>query len=83
MHTWFRSVIHGQGFCTCRVKRYNSYMAMMLSRTYEAFKAAGVSDDKVRGAASRLTGIESRLVRLEVMMALILAGVASLVVKAF
>ena len=65
-------------------------MAMMLSKTYDAFRAAGVSDDKAREAAeeiagfeSRLTGLEYRLVRLEVMVALILAGVASLVVKAF
>ena len=39
-----------------RVKSYNPYMAMMLSKT---------------------------LIRLEVMVALILAGVVSLVVKAF
>ena len=35
------------------------------------------------GYESRLTGIEFRLVRLEVMLAIVLAGVASLVVKAF
>lgn len=65
-------------------------MAMMLSKTYDAFRAAGVSEDKAREAAeeiagfeSRLTGLEYRLVRLEVMLALVLAGVASLVVKTF
>ena len=73
-----------------QVNRYNRNMAMMLSKTYEAFKAAGAPDDKAREAAeeiagyeSRLTGIEYRLVRVEVMLAIVLAGVASLVVKAF
>ena len=66
-----------------RVKSYNPHMAMMLSKTYDAFKAAGVSDDKAREAAEEIAGFETRLVRLEVMVALILAGVVSLVVKAF
>ena len=77
-------------FCMRQVNRYNQDMAMMLSKTYEAFKAAGAPDDKAREAAeeiagyeSRLTGIEYRLVRVEVMLAIVLAGVASLVVKAF
>lgn len=63
---------------------------MMLSKTYDALKAAGAPDDKAREAAeeiagfeNRFTGIEYRLVRLEVMMALVLAGVLSLVIKAF
>ena len=59
-----------------RVKSYNPYMAMMLSKTYDAFKAAGVSDDKAREAAEEIAGFE-------MMVALILAGVVSLVVKAF
>ncbi len=67
----------------CRVKRYNPHMAMRLSKTYDAFKAAGVSDDKAREAAKEIAGFESRLIRLEVMVALILAGVVSLVVKTF
>ncbi len=65
-------------------------MAIMLSKTYEAFKAAGAPDDKAREAAeeiagfeNRLTGIEHRLTRLEVMAGVIIAGVASLVIKAF
>ncbi len=56
---------------------------MMLSKTYEALKAAGAPDDKAREAAEEIAGFESRLIRLEVMVALILAGVVSLVVKAF
>ena len=58
-------------------------MAMMLSRTYEAFKAAGAPDDKARDAAEEIAGFESRLTRLDVMVALVLAGVVSLVVKTF
>lgn len=56
---------------------------MMLSKTYEAFKAAGAPDDKAREAAEEIAGFENRLTRLEVMLALVLAGVASLVVKTF
>ena len=58
-------------------------MAMMLSRTHEAFKAAGAPEDKAREAAEEIAGFESRLTRLEVMVALVLAGVVSLVVKTF
>lgn len=58
-------------------------MAMMLSRTYEAFKAAGAPEEKAREAAEEIAGFESRLTRLEVMVALVLAGVVSLVVKTF
>jgi len=58
-------------------------MAMMLSKTYEALKAAGAPDDKAREAAEEIASFGSRLIRLEVMVALILAGVVSLVVKAF
>ncbi len=67
----------------CQVKRYNRHMAMMLSKTYDAFKAAGVSDDKAREAAEEIASFKYRLIRLEVMVALILASVVSLVVKAF
>ena len=56
---------------------------MVLSKTYEAFKAAGAPDDKAREAAEEIAGFENRLTRLEVMLALVLAGVASLVVKTF
>ena len=58
-------------------------MAAMLSKTCDAFKAAGAPDDKAREAAEEIAGFENRLTRLEVMLALVLAGVASLVVKTF
>ncbi len=58
-------------------------MAIVLSKTCDAFKAAGAPDDKAREAAEEIAGFENRLTRLEVMLALVLAGVASLVVKTF
>ena len=65
-------------------------MAIMLSKTYEALKAAGAPDDKAREAAeeiaaydNRLANIESDVRLLKWMMGLVLAGVISLVVQAF
>lgn len=55
----------------------------MLSKTYEALRAAGAPDAKAREAAEEIAGFENRRTRLEVMLALVLAGVASLVVKTF
>ena len=40
-------------------------MAMMLSRTYEALKAAGAPDDKAREAAEEIAGFENRLAAIE------------------
>ena len=65
------------------ITTYDCCMAVMLSKTYDAFKAAGAPDDKAREAAEEIAGFENRLTRLEVMLALVLAGVASLVVKTF
>ena len=58
-------------------------MAMMLSKTYDALLAAGAPDEKAREAAEEIAGFERRLIRLEVMLALALTGIISLVVKAF
>ena len=65
-------------------------MAVMLAKTYEAFKEAGASDEKAREAAeeiaafeNRLASIENRLIRLEVLITIVLTGVVSLVVKTF
>ena len=65
-------------------------MALMLSKTYEAFKAAGAPDDKAREAAEEIAAYDNRLANIEAdvrplkwMMGLVLAGVLSLVVKAF
>ena len=65
-------------------------MAIMLSKTYEAFKAAGAPDDKAREATEEVAAYDNRLANIEPdvrllkwMMGLVLAGVLSLVVKAF
>lgn len=58
-------------------------MPMMLSDTYEAFISAGVAADKAKKASEEIAGFDRRSVRLEVMNALILVGVVSLVIKAF
>ena len=64
-------------------------MAMMLSDTYEAFIAAGVPADKAKKASEEIAGfyglvmLDKRLIRVEIMVALILAGMISLVVRAF
>lgn len=58
-------------------------MSIMLSNTYEAFISAGVSAEKAKEASEEIAGFDRRLVRLEVMNALILAGVVSLVIKTF
>lgn len=62
---------------------YDEGMSIMFSKTYEALIAAGAPEDKARAAAEEIAGYENRLVRLEIMVTLILAGVTSLVVKAF
>ena len=65
-------------------------MAVMLSRTYDALIAAGAPEDKARAAAEELAGYESRFAKIETdlagikwMLGIVVAGVASLVVKAF
>ena len=65
-------------------------MAIMLSKTYEALKAAGAPDDKAREAAEEIAAYDNRLANIEAdvrlpkwMMGLVLAGVLSLVVEAF
>ena len=40
-------------------------MALMLSKTYAAFKAAGAPDDKAREAAEEIAGFEDRLSNIE------------------
>jgi hypothetical protein len=65
-------------------------VAVMLSRTYEALLAAGSPEDKARTAAEELAGYESRFAKIETdlaalkwMLGVVIAGVASLVIKAF
>ena len=65
-------------------------MAIMLSKTDEALRAAGAPDDKARDAAVGIATYENHLANIEAdvrllkwMVGLILAGVLSLVVKVF
>jgi hypothetical protein len=65
-------------------------MAVMLPRTYDAFIAAGSPEEKARAAAEELANYESRFAKIETdlavikwMLGLSIAGVISLVIKAF
>jgi hypothetical protein len=65
-------------------------MAVMLSKTYDAFIAAGTPEDKARAAAEELAAYEARFVKIEQdlavlkwMVGVVIAGVASLIIKAF
>lgn len=65
-------------------------MALMLSKTYGAFIAAGAPEGKAREASEEIAGFKSTLSKIEAdllllkwMSGLLIAGVASLVIKAF
>jgi hypothetical protein len=65
-------------------------MAVMLSKTYDALIAAGSPEDKARAAAEELAGYESRFAKIETdlavikwMLGVVIAGVASLIIKTF
>ena len=65
-------------------------MALMLAKTYDALIAAGAPEDKAREAAEELAGYEGRCAKIETdltvlkwMMGVQIAGMVSLVIKAF
>ena len=65
-------------------------MALMLSKTYDAFRAAGAPEDKAREAAEeiasldeRLNRIDRRLIRLEIMIGAIVAVQLPVLIKLF
>lgn len=72
-------------------------MATMISEVYTAFKEAGVADETARKAAEAVASYESRFASLDLsieklrgqmrqmqwMLALLIGGVGSLVIKAF
>lgn len=72
-------------------------MATMISEVYDALLSAGAPDDKARKAAEAIAAYESRFAQLDVrltriegelnllkwMSGIIIAGVASLVIKTF
>jgi hypothetical protein len=65
-------------------------MAVMLSKTYDALLAAGAPEEKARAAAEELATYESRFAKIDTdlavikwMLGVVIAGVASLIIKAF
>jgi hypothetical protein len=65
-------------------------MAMMLSKTYDALVSAGAPEEKARAAAEELAAYETRFGNIEQdlaiiksMLGFVIAGVASLIIKAF
>ena len=65
-------------------------MATLLMEVYDAFREAGASEDKSRAAAAAIANYENRFNKVEAdllvvkwMVGAILAGVVSLVLKAF
>jgi hypothetical protein len=65
-------------------------MALMLSKTYDALVAAGAPEQKARDAAEELAAYETRFAKIEQdlaiikwMLGVVIAGVASLIIKAF
>ena len=64
-------------------------MAMMLSKTYDALVSAGAPEEKARAAAEELAAYETRFAKIEQdlaiikwMLGFVIAGVASLIIKA-
>ena len=65
-------------------------MALMLSKTYDALRAAGAPEDKAREAAEeiasldeRLNRIDRRLIRLEIMIGAIVTVQVPVLIKLF
>ena len=65
-------------------------MGMMIAEVYEALKEAGASDGKAKAAAESLANYENRFGKIEAdllvmkwMLGVVIAGIISLVVKAF
>ena len=65
-------------------------MAMMLSKTYDALVSAGAPEEKARAVAEELAAYETRFAKIEQdlaiikwMLGFVIAGVASLIIKAF
>ena len=62
-------------------------MAIMLSKTYDAFCAAGAPEDKAREAAEKsgeeIAALDRRLIRLGIICSLGFAGILTLLAEAF
>lgn len=53
-------------------------MAIMLSKTYDALRAAGAPDEKARDAAEEIAGFENRLISIDHRLTQVEARVAML-----
>ena len=65
-------------------------MGVMIAEVYEALREAGASEGKAKAAAESLAGYENRFSKIEAdllvlkwMLGVVIAGILSLVVKAF
>ena len=65
-------------------------MGMMIAEVYDALKEAGASEDKAKAAAEVLANYDSRFSKIEAdllvikwMVGAVIAGILSLVVRAF
>jgi hypothetical protein len=58
-------------------------MAIMLAKTYAAFKAAGVSDAEAQAAAEEIAAFENRLTKIESDLELIKNQLTHLATKAW
>jgi hypothetical protein len=55
-------------------------MSMMLSSTYDAFIAAGTPPDKAKAASEEIAGLDRRLIRLEVLSTIAVAGIGYIII---
>ena len=53
-------------------------MARMLSKTYEAFMAAGVPEEKARGAAEEIAAYQGRFTKIDIDLAILKWMIAGL-----
>lgn len=58
-------------------------MALMLSKTYDAFRKAGVPESDAKAAAEEIARLDIRLTRMEAVGVLTFAGVVALLVRLF
>ena len=58
-------------------------MAVMLSKTYSALRAAGAPDDMAQEAAEEVAGLHTRLIRIEVALGIIMAAEIATLIKLF
>ena len=58
-------------------------MAVILSKIYQAFLKAGVPPKEAEEASEEIAGLDRRLIRLEVMSGIIIAGVGYIIIMLY